>query len=64
MAGMTPETGPEESARDEQSEEDAAMQARIEQIRADARRARERGVERDDTVAFVRELGFDELLED
>lgn len=49
---------------DERVREQAAAQARIEQIRADARRARARTEERDDTVAFVRELGFDDLLED
>lgn len=49
---------------DARSREEAAMQARIEEIRADARRARERAADRDDTVAFVRELGFDDLLED
>jgi hypothetical protein len=49
---------------DERVREEAAMAGRIEEIRADARRAREQAAERDDTVAFVRELGFDDLLED
>lgn len=66
MAGMTSEAGPggAEEPDEERARQDAAMQERIDQIRADARRARERRIERDDTVAFVRELGFDELLED
>lgn len=62
MSGMTP--APDDAEADERVREDAALQQRIEQIRQDARRARSREVERDDTVAFVRELGFDDLLED
>ncbi|MBB6627163.1 hypothetical protein H5V45_07495 [Nocardioides sp. KIGAM211] len=48
------------------SEEDEAVAqaARDEQVRADARRARARAAERAETVDFVRELGFGELLDD
>lgn len=59
----TPPRGDGEHA-DETATETAALQERIEQIRADARRARARLNERDEMVAFVRELGFDDLLED
>ncbi|MCY7396811.1 MAG: hypothetical protein LH468_11815 [Nocardioides sp.] len=54
----------QDPAAAERAQEEVAMQHRIEQVRADARRARARDAERDDTVAFVRELGFDDLLED